>query len=142
MQLKRLYDPIESGVADLDDVALKGRIVSLKTIRDEAEANAERAAAALESAGQQTVTPAIVRTFAATARARMRIHGGGYRRDPLRALAQRVEVADGEVRITGSKSHQLRTLAAASGVLSAAHGVSGSVPKWRPRPDSNPRPQD
>jgi hypothetical protein len=33
-----------------------------------------------------------------------------------RALAQRVEVADGEVRIMGSKSDLLGTLAAASGV--------------------------
>ena len=42
----------------------------------------------------------------------MRIEGGGYRRDHLRALAQRVEVADREVRIMGSKSDLLRTLAA------------------------------
>ena len=35
---------------------------------------------------------------------------GGYRRDHLRALAQRVEVADAEVRIMGSKSELLRTL--------------------------------
>ena len=35
------------------------------------------------------------------------------KRDHLRALAQRVEVGDGEVRIMGSKSDLLRTLAAA-----------------------------
>ena len=34
----------------------------------------------------------------------------------LRALAQRVEVAEKEVRIMESKSDRLRTLAAASGV--------------------------
>jgi len=44
----------------------------------------------------------------------MRVEGGGYRRDHLRALAQRVEVADREVRIMGSKSDLLRTLAAIS----------------------------
>ncbi|MGO8831337.1 MAG: recombinase zinc beta ribbon domain-containing protein [Roseiarcus sp.] len=137
LRLRRLYDAIESGVADLDDLALKERIASLKTIRDEARANAERAVATLESAGQQTITPAMVRTFAATARERMRI-GGGYRRDHLRALAQRVEVADGEVRIMGSKSDLLRTLAAASGVKSATLGVRSSVPKWRPGRESNP----
>src|SRR5271166_4510770 len=63
--------------------------------------------------------------------------GGGYRGDHLRALAQRVEVADGEVRIMGSKSDPLRTLAAASGVKSATLGVRSSVPKWRARQDSN-----
>jgi hypothetical protein len=46
----------------------------------------------------------MVRTFAETARRHIRLEGGGYRRDHLRALAQRVEVADGEVRIMGSKS--------------------------------------
>jgi len=38
--------------------------------------------------------------------------GGGYRRDHLRAHAQRVEVADKEVRIMGSKSDLLRTIRA------------------------------
>jgi hypothetical protein len=36
------------------------------------------------------------------------------RRDHLRALAQRIEVADREVRIIGSKNDLLRTLAAIS----------------------------
>src|SRR3546814_8099753 len=45
-------------------------------------------------------------------RERIRLEGGGYRRDHLRALAQRVEVAEGEVRIMGSKSRLLQTLVA------------------------------
>jgi site-specific DNA recombinase len=44
----------------------------------------------------------------------MRTGNGGYRRDHLRALAQRVEVDEKEVRITGSRSELLRTLVAAS----------------------------
>ena len=103
LRLKRLYGAIESGVADLDDPALKDRIAGLKSVRDQAQAEAERTAAALENNGHQTITPAMVRKFAATARERIRIAGGGYRRDHLRALAQRVEVADGEVQIMGSK---------------------------------------
>jgi site-specific DNA recombinase len=39
----------------------------------------------------------------------MRTESGGYRRDHLRALAQRVEVDAKEVRIIGSKSVLLRT---------------------------------
>ncbi len=61
----------------------------------------------------------------------IRIDGGGYRREHLRALAQRVEVANGEVRIMGSKGDLLRTLAAASGVKSATPGVRSSVLNWR-----------
>jgi site-specific DNA recombinase len=93
----------------------------------------------LESSAQQAVMPQMVQRFARTARERIRIDGGGYRRDHLRALAQRVELADREVRVIGSKSNLLRTLAAASGVKSATPGVRSSVLKWRRGWDSNPR---
>jgi hypothetical protein len=133
LRLKRLYDAIESGVADLNDPALKDRIAGLKSIRDQAQAEEQRTAAALESNGHQTITPAMVRKFAATARERIRISGGGYRRDHLRALAQRVEVADSEIRIMGSKSNLLHTLAAASGARPAVPVVRSSVPRWHPK---------
>jgi site-specific DNA recombinase len=49
----------------------------------------------------------------------------------------RVEVTEGEVRIAGSRSNLLRTLAAANGVESAAGGVPSFVPSWRrERPSS------
>jgi site-specific DNA recombinase len=131
LRLKRLYDAIESGVADLEDPALKERIAGLKAIRDQAQTDAERAQATAESAGQQAITPVMVQKFARTARERIRIDGGGYRREHLRALAQRVEVAEKEVRIMGSKGDLLRTLAAASGVKSATPGARSSVLNWR-----------
>jgi site-specific DNA recombinase len=139
LRLKRLYDAIEAGVADLGDPALKERIASLKAIRNQAQVESARAAAMLETSGQQAITPQMVQRFARTARERIRIDGGGYRREHLRALAQRVEVADGEVRIIGSKTTLLQTLAAASGVKSATPGVRSSVLKWRMGWDSNPR---
>ena len=137
LRLKRLYDAIESGIADLADLALKERIAGLKAIRDQARTDAERAQAALESSGQQSITADMVQKFASTARERMRVAGGGYRRDHLRALAQRVEVAEQEVRIMGSKGDLLRTLTAASVVKNPASSVRSSVPKWRPQRDSN-----
>jgi len=130
LRLKRLYDAIESGVADLDDPALKDRIDGLKATRDQARADAERASALLVSSTQQAITPTMLREFASTARRRIRLEGGGYRRDHLRALAQRVEVDREEVRIMGSKSNLLRALAA-NGVASAVGGVPTVVPKWR-----------
>ena len=135
LRLKRLYDAIEAGVADLDDPALKDRIDGLKAIRDQAKADADRSQAMLQNTGQKAVTPQMLRKFAATARERIRLEGGGYRRDHLRALAQRVEVAEGEVRIMGSKSRLLQTLVAGSGVNS----VPTQGLKWRRRRDSNPR---
>ena len=135
LRLKRLYDAIESGVADLDDPALKDRIDGLKAIRDQAKADADRAQAMLQNSGQKAVTSQMLRKFATTARERIRLDGGGYRRDHLRALAQRVEVAEGEVRIMGSKSRLLQTLVAGSGVNS----VPTQGLKWRTGWDSNPR---
>lgn len=73
----------------------------------------------------------MLRKLALAARERIRLPGGGYRRDHLRALAQRVEVNDGEVRIMGSKDNLLRTLAAGSGAGTATGGVPSFVPNWR-----------
>jgi site-specific DNA recombinase len=89
----------------------------------------------LGSLGQQAITPQMVQRFARTPRERIRIEGGGYRREHLRAVAQRVE-ADGEVRIIGSKSNLLQTLTVPAGVKPAMPGVRSSVLKWRSRRDS------
>ncbi len=138
LRLKRLYDAIERGVADLDDPDLKDRIADLKATRDQARIDAERAAAIQDNSGQKAITPPMLRKFAKIARQRIHLPGGGYRRDHLRALAQRVEVADGEVRIMGAKNDLLRALVAGNGA-EAATGVPSFVPKWRRRRDSNPR---
>ncbi|MGV6876028.1 recombinase family protein [Pseudochelatococcus sp. B33] len=140
-RLGRLFDAIEAGMVDKDDAMAKERMASLKALRDQAAADAERTQLALDSSGNQGVSPDMLKGFARKARERIRLEGGGYRRDHLRALAQRVEVADDEVRIMGSKSELLRTLVAASSVETAAFGVQSSVLKWRGRRDSNPRPQ-
>ena len=60
----------------------------------------------LDSSTHQAITPQMVQRFAATARKRMRIDGGGYRCDDLRAFAQRVEVAKRKVFIKGSKDNR------------------------------------
>jgi len=82
----------------------------------------------------------MVRTFAKAARQRLRLEGGGYRRDHLRALAQRVEVADGEVRIMGSKTRLLQALTGKSGVNSVpTQGLKWrreSPPHYGPSPSS------
>ena len=138
-KLKQLYDAIENGIADVSDPMLKERVTELKSIRDQARADAERAEGALDRTGP-SITPQALKTFASQARRRMRTESGGYRRDHLRALAQRIEVDAKEVRIMGSKSVLLRTLVSASGVKSAGFGVPSFVPKWRARKDSNFRP--
>jgi hypothetical protein len=76
-------------------------------------ADTGRAEGAIERQGP-TITTQSIKVFVRTARKRMRTDSGGYRRDYLRALAQRVEVDAQELRIMGSKSELLRTLVAAS----------------------------
>lgn len=131
-KLKRLYDAIENGIADVSDPMLKERVTELKAVRDQARADAERTEGALDRAGP-SITPQALKTFASHARRRMRTEAGGYRRDHLRALAQRVEVDAKEVRIMGSKSVLLRTLVAASSAKTAGFEVPSFVPKWRAR---------
>lgn len=131
-KLKRLYDAIENGIADLSDPMLKDRIAELKAIRDQARVDAERADDAIERIGP-SITPQALKTFARQTRRRMRTESGGYRRDHLRALAQRVEVDAKEFRIMGSKSVLLRTLVTASSAKTAGFGVSGFVPGRAPR---------
>jgi site-specific DNA recombinase len=127
-KLKRLYDAIENGVTDLSDAMLKDRVAELKATRDQARLDAERAEDAIDRAGP-TITPQALETFARAARRRMRTANGGYRRDHLRALAQRIEVDQKELRITGSKSVLLRTLVAASSVKTAGFGVPSERPE-------------
>src|SRR5450432_3823896 len=135
-KLKRLYDAIENGIADVSDPMLKERVTELKAIRDQAPTDAERAEGALDRLGP-SITPQALKTFASQARRRMRTESGGYRRDHLRALAQRIEVDAKEVRIMGSKSVLLRTLVAASSAKTAGFGVPSSVPNWRAGEDES-----
>lgn len=55
-KLKRLYDAFENGIADVSDPMLKERVTELKSIRDQARADAERAEGALDRVGP-SITP-------------------------------------------------------------------------------------
>lgn len=76
-RLKRLYDAIEAGVTNLEDPTLEDRIEGLRALRGQAKANSERAQAMLDSLTSEAIRPQMVRSFAAAARKRMRIDGGG-----------------------------------------------------------------
>jgi hypothetical protein len=82
-----LYDAIENGIADVSDPMLKERVTELKSVRDQARADAERAEGALDRAGP-SIAPQALKTFAHQARKRLRDESGGHRRNYLRALAQ------------------------------------------------------
>jgi site-specific DNA recombinase len=136
LRLKRLYDAIEAGVADLDDPALKGRIDGLRAIRDQAKADSERAQAMLESSTKQAITPQMVErdspppcasgcgsTVAAT---------GAITCAPLPS-ASRLPSA------RCSSKDRKTSFCAPLPPSEAETGVPSSVLKWRRRRDSNPR---
>lgn len=50
--------------------------------------------------------------------------------DAKLTLTQRIEVGEGEVRITGPKTRLLRTLVTSGGVLKTANHVRGFFPNW------------
>ena len=148
-KLTRLYDAIESGLADTGDENLKGRLKELRTIRDAARSDADRAEARAGDRSSE-ITEDAIRRFAGEAKRRMRTAEGGYRRHHLQALAQRIEVGDTTIRITGTKSKLLRVLAggeagpphlgaghsSANGrpvVETTANGVRTFVPNWLPK---------
>jgi hypothetical protein len=62
-KLKRLYEAIENDLANISDPSLKDRIAELTAIRDQAQTDAERAAAAVERLGP-AITPDSLRRFA------------------------------------------------------------------------------
>ncbi|MEO9337071.1 recombinase family protein [Mesorhizobium sp. SB112] len=141
-KLTRLYEAIENGLAEMDDSNLKGRIVELKRIRDAARADADRAESRSEGEDNR-LTPELLRRFGIEARKKIRANDGGFRRNHLQALVQRVEVGVDEIRIKGSKPRLLQTLVASGGnygVETATHGVRSFNPNWLPGPDSNQRP--
>jgi len=116
------YDAIENGIADVSDPMLKERVTKLRVIATRPAPT--QSGPRVRSIGSDRASPPqALKTFARQARKGMRTEGGGYRRDHLRALAQRVEVDAKEVRIMGSKSALLRTLVAASSAKTAGFGV-------------------
>lgn len=141
-KLSRLYAAIEEGVADPSDPNLKQRLSDLRMVRDAAKSDVERAESTAEASGGE-ITPDMIRRFIEGARRRLRDDDGKLRRHFVKALAQRVDVCEDEVRIVGSAGKLITALAGAyPRVNPAATGVRSYAPKWLPGRDSNPRPID
>lgn len=141
-RLTRLYAAIEDGLADLGDTNLKSRITELKTIRDAAIADIERAEGRGKEKPIEINTEMILR-FAGEAKRKLRTERGGFSRHYVQTFAQRIEVGEGEVRVMGSKPRLLKSLLSAGGVvLNRTNEVRSFEPKWLPGPDSNRRPVD
>lgn len=116
-------------------------------VRDSAKADADRAEARASDRSAD-LTPEIVKRFAGEAKRRLRTDAGDYRRHHLQALAQRIEVGEDAIRITGTRTQLLRVLAGEGAgpplrrvghsrsaglvVKTTANEVRTFVPNWLP----------
>ena len=131
-RLRRLYAMVEDGVAEIDDL-LKDRIAILKAERETATAALARA----RTGGQQAVPLSRERIEAFALRMRDLLKRGEipFRKAYIGAIIDKVEVADGCVRVYGRKD--VLELAVISGG-GAVPRVRSFVRGWRPVGGSNP----
>jgi site-specific DNA recombinase len=135
-RLRRLYQLVEDGTADVDDL-LKGRIATLKADRDRLHATLDRARS--QTRRPIDIGPSLVRRFTQTMREKLTGGEISFRKAYLGSIIDRVEVDDRQIRIVGRKDVLERAIAADGAPVS---GVRSFVRKWRTGQDSNPRPPD
>lgn len=133
-RINRLYEAIETG-AITDGEMLKGRLEALNQRRDEVLRLIGMTRRQME-APANVITPRTIQAFTTTMQDKL-AHGPiAFRKAYLRLFVDRVEVDDGEVRISGSKA------ALAKGLENLETLSAGTVPTfvqdWRPLRDSNP----
>lgn len=125
-RLRRLYQAIESGIADISDKTLKDRVEAVKTERDIACATLDRAK--LELSPKARLTEEKIVLFTETMRQNVTEGSVSFRRAYIRALIDNIEVADHEIRIHGRRT-VMETLVMGAG--GAPAGVPSFVRKWR-----------
>ncbi len=129
-KLRRLYELVEDGLTDLDDM-LKERIAALKSDRDRARSALERIA---NRGVAGRLDPDRIARFGQLMRTNITEGTVPFRKAYLRSLIDAVEVDDHVIRIHGSKTVLERAVRADQ----ATHpGVRGFVRKWRALGESN-----
>lgn len=130
-KLRRLYELVEDGLTDLDDM-LKERIAALKSDRDRARSALERIA---NRGVAGRLDPDRIARFGQLMRTNITEGAVPFRKAYLRSLIEAVEIDDHVIRIHGSKTVLERAVLADR----ATHpGVRGFVRKWRALGESNP----
>lgn len=133
-KLKRLYQLVENGLADLDDI-LKERIQGLKQSRERAQAALDRIRT--RQAPPAEIPPQLIEAFGRMMRENINSGEVPFRKAYLRSVIDRIEVDDGLIRVVGNKATLEQAIAGHAGNLS---GVQSFERKWRAQRDSNPRP--
>jgi len=136
----RLVQMVERGLMDVDDPALKEGLTVAKQKR-KASADEVKLLEASATNGTRRITPERLARFADLLREALGSSDAAFRKAYLRLFVDQVVVSDQDIRMCGptaalAKAATLDQLPPASAV------VPSFVREWRPRRDSNPRPQD
>jgi len=139
-RIDRLLQMVEQGLMTLDDPALKERLATAKVAR---HASAERVHMLdrPDAAATSLITPDKIDRLASALREALANGDTSFRKAYLRLFVDLVLVGDSDIQLRGPTVALAK--AASAGQLPPAAGVVPSfVLEWRPRRDSNPRPQD
>jgi site-specific DNA recombinase len=131
-RLGRLYQAIETGIADANDPTLKDRIAAVKAERDIAKAAFDRAVGEMRL--EARITAERIASFVAMMRGNVLSGDTAFRRAYLRAVIDKLEVDGAEIRIHGRRTALERLV---TGGAVAPAGVPSSVRGWRARRNSN-----
>ena len=137
--IEKLLEMVERGQMDLDDPALAERFRQHKAKRARLS-DAITLASTASRTGPLSITPAKLDRLAGAMRDALKTGPIEFRRAYLRMFVHRIVVSRREVRISGPKAALAK--AASSDVPTPGPEVLSFVREWRPRRDSNPRPQD
>jgi site-specific DNA recombinase len=131
-RLKRLYQLVEDGLTDLDDV-LKDRLNTLKAERARMRAALERARSHLGD-GAIAIGPGLIERFGRAMREHLTTGSVPFRKAYLQSIIDVVEVDDSQIRIKGSKEVlEKAVLASRAGTIDGSQMST----RWRARRDSN-----
>ncbi len=136
----RLVQMVERGLMDIDDPTLKERLPAARQACH-AAADEVRLLDASASTGTMGITPEKIVRFAKLLRDALASPDPAFRKANLRLFVERIVVGDAEIRMHGPTA-ALAKAAALDELPPAAAMVPSFVREWRPRRDSNPRPQD
>ena len=137
--IERLLGLLESGQMESDDPQFSDRLSRHKANRARLQ-NELALADTATSGGQISITPAKLERLSEAMRNALKDATTDRRRRYLRMFITRVTVSKQEVRISGPRA-ALATAAGTDAPLAGSEVLS-FVRRWRPRRDSNPRPQD
>ena len=131
-KLKRLYNLIEDGIAEMDDL-LRDRVAALRLDRERAQAALDRARSQAIPAAE--IPPEVIERFGHAMREYIANGEIPFRKAYLRSVIDRIEVDDHVIRIVGDKATLEQVVA---GKALSTFGVRTFGRKWRPLRDSNP----